>query len=159
MNSSAQRRTAISPILVPLRILVVDDSVPFGDLAVALLGREPLVEVAGVARNGGEALEAIASLKPDLVLMDVQMKPMGGLTAATLISWVFPGTRVVMMSSDDSPRLRAECASAGAAAFIHKTEFIRNFMVAVGPIASNVGRERKCPLRDSRAQATASRSR
>lgn len=153
MNSSAQCRTATLPTLVPLRILVVDDSVPFGDLAAALLGREPFVEVVGLAHNGRDALKAVAALKPDVVLMDVQMKPMSGLTAATVMSWVFPGTHVVMMSSDDSPRLRAECAAAGAKAFIHKTEFIRNFLVAVGPIARDVVRERKCPLRDARITA------
>jgi CheY-like chemotaxis protein len=118
-----------------LRILVVDDSAPFGDLAAALLTREPCVNVVGVVRSGAEALNAVAMDRPDVVLMDVQMSPMSGLTAAALVSWLFPETQVVMMSTDDSPRLRAECTASGAVAFIHKPDFISEFLVAVGPVA------------------------
>lgn len=135
MNSVAQCRTVKPSQPRPLRILVVDDSVPFGDLAAALLEREPSVNVVGVVRSGPEALEAVAVHRPDMVLMDVQMSPMSGLTAAALVSWMFPETQVVMMSTEDSPRLRAECAASGAVAFIHKHDFVSEFLVAVGPVA------------------------
>jgi two-component system, NarL family, invasion response regulator UvrY len=142
MRSSAQHRAAEAGMARSLRILIVDDSAPFGDLAAALLAREPLVELVGVARSGGEGLELTAALKPDLVLMDVQMSPMGGLTATALIGWLFPRSRVVMMSTEDAPRLRAQCAAAGAQAFIHKSNFIAEFLVAVAPVARE-GRTRQ----------------
>lgn len=135
MNSVTQCRTVKPMQPRSLRILVVDDSAPFGDLAAALLAREPCVNVVGVVRSGAEALEAVAVDRPDVVLMDVQMSPMSGLTAAALIGWLFPETQVVMMSSDDSPRLRAECTASGAVAFIHKPDFISEFLVVVGPVA------------------------
>lgn len=151
MKTSPQRGPERMVNVTPLRILVVDDSHSFGDLAAALLDREPCAEVVGVARSGAEALELVVSQKPDLVLMDVQMKPMSGLTASALIWWLFPETRVVMMSTEDSPRLRADCAASGAEAFIHKSAFISEFFTAVGPIARDVVRER----RTVRVRATA----
>jgi DNA-binding NarL/FixJ family response regulator len=133
MNSVTQCRTVKPSQRRSLRILVVDDSAPFGDLAAALLEREPSVNVVGVVRSGAAALDAVAVHRPDVVLMDVQMSPMSGLTAAALVWWLFPETQVVMMSTEDSPRLRAECAASGAVAFIHKHDFVSEFLVAVGP--------------------------
>ena len=163
MNTSPQRGPKQMPIvippIVPLRVLVVDDSRSFGDLAVALLEREPSVDVVGIARSGAEALESVVALQPDVVLMDVQMSPMSGLTAASLIRWMFPQSSVVMMSSDDSPRLRAECVASGAAAFIHKPQFIAEFLTAVGPIVRDVVSRRRFAVeiaaRNQRAVATA----
>jgi DNA-binding NarL/FixJ family response regulator len=70
--------------------------------------------------------------------MDVHMSPMGGLTAAALIGWLFPQSRVVMMSTDDSPRLRAECAASGAAAFINKSSLIADVSKLLGPITRDL---------------------
>jgi len=142
IRTSIQRKPAAVANVAMLRILVVDDSQPFGDLAAALLKREPCAKVVGVARSGAEALETVASMKPDVVLMDVEMRPVGGLTTSILVRWLFPETHVVMMSTDDSPRLRAECLASGAEAFIHKPTFIADFFLAVGPIAREVVRGR-----------------
>jgi chemotaxis response regulator CheB len=141
VKAAVQGRIVELPLVPSLRIVVVDDSCSFGDLAAALLEREPCIEVIGVARSGRDAMEMVARKKPDVVLMDVQMSPMSGLTAAALLSWLF-STRVVMMSSDDSPRLRAECTAAGAQAFIHKPSFISDFLIAVGPVARKVAHDR-----------------
>lgn len=158
MNTSLQRGPDRTPTVSPLRILVVDDSASFGDLAAALLEREPCAEVVGVARSGAQALEMVLSTKPDLVLMDVNMSPMSGLTASALIFWLFPQIRVVLMSTDDSPRLRAECTACGAEGFIHKASFISEFFTAVGPIARDVLRDRLTllPVAKCAALATAS---
>jgi DNA-binding NarL/FixJ family response regulator len=137
---------------------VVDDSTSFGDLAAALLEREPCAEVVGVARSGAQALEMVVTNEPELVLMDVNMSPMSGLTASALICWLFPETRVVLMSTDDSPRLRADCTASGAEGFIHKAAFISDFFTAVGPIARDVLRDRftLMPVAKAAALATAS---
>jgi two-component system, NarL family, invasion response regulator UvrY len=160
MNTSLQRGPKEAPNflteIAPLTILVVDDSRSFGDLAAALLELEPCTHVVGQARSGAEALEKIVSLHPDVVLMDVQMTPMGGLTAAALIGWLFPQSHVVMMSSDDSPRLRAECAASGATAFIHKSSFIADFFQAIGPIArEQTNQQRALAKRDQQMRALA----
>lgn len=63
----------------PLRVLVVDDERPARLRLEDLLRRQPGVEIAGTARNGALAVEAIRTLNPDLVFLDVQMPVMTGL--------------------------------------------------------------------------------
>jgi two-component system LytT family response regulator len=65
--------------LQPLRVLVVDDEKPARLRLEDLLRRQPAVEIAGTARNGALAVEAIRALHPDLVFLDVQMPVMSGL--------------------------------------------------------------------------------
>ena len=63
----------------PLRVLVVDDERPARLRLEDLLRRQPGVKIAGTARNGALAVEAIRTLHPDLVFLDVQMPVMSGL--------------------------------------------------------------------------------
>jgi DNA-binding NarL/FixJ family response regulator len=81
------------------------------------------VSVVGEAANGVEALERVAELSPDLVLMDVQMPRMNGISAARIIARNYPEATVVLMSGDDSPELRAQAEACGAHTFIHKPKF------------------------------------
>lgn len=69
----------------PLRVLLADDERPARRFLARLLASFPVVEIAGEAANGREALELIEELKPDLALMDLQMPELGGLDAARLL--------------------------------------------------------------------------
>jgi two-component system chemotaxis response regulator CheB len=64
---------------VPIRVLVADDSAVMRSLLRTALGASPRVELAGMAQDGREALEAIGRLDPDLVLLDLEMPRMNGL--------------------------------------------------------------------------------
>ncbi|MBV8113221.1 MAG: chemotaxis-specific protein-glutamate methyltransferase CheB [Silvibacterium sp.] len=64
---------------VPIRVLVADDSAVMRSLLRTAIGASPQVEVAGMAQDGREALEAIGRLDPDLVLLDLEMPRMNGL--------------------------------------------------------------------------------
>jgi two-component system, LytTR family, response regulator len=70
-------RSALEP--KRLRVLVVDDEPPGMKRLVRLLAEEPNVELVGTAENGAEAIEAIRSLRPDLVFLDIQMPGRTGL--------------------------------------------------------------------------------
>lgn len=83
----------------PIRTLVVDDTPDILQVICALLSTDDRIEIIGRATDGSEALEAVGSLRPDLVLMDVQMPIMDGLTAATLIRLKFPEASIVLMSA------------------------------------------------------------
>ncbi|MFZ0395463.1 MAG: response regulator, partial [Terracidiphilus sp.] len=61
------------------RVLIVDDSAVMRSLLRMVVGADPLLEVAGTAANGADAVEAVATLKPDLMLLDVEMPVMGGM--------------------------------------------------------------------------------
>ena len=120
---SPATRRKVAPSRRKIRVLVVDDSPVFLDVVCEILAREPGVEVVGRAEDGTEALHQVAALAPDLVLMDVEMPHMNGPTATVLLSAYFPSTKVVLMSAEDSVRLRLDCLASGARAFVWKTRF------------------------------------
>ncbi len=74
------------------------------------------------ASDGGEAVTACNTHRPDWVIMDWRMKPIDGLTATMHIKARFPATRVVLMSQDDDASLHREARRAGAEACILKED-------------------------------------
>jgi len=121
---------------LPVRTVVVDDSSTYRDFICTFLQRENLIEIVARANDGAEALQAVANLHPKLVLMDVNMPRMNGLEAAVLLTERCPGTKIVLMSADESPCLREACHECGADAFVPKTRFIEEFAMILGEIFS-----------------------
>jgi len=85
-----------------------------------MLEGEPDLEVVGEAVNGRHALELCRQLRPDVVLMDVRMPEMDGLTATREIKEEMPAISVLMVSAYESEDYRREAASVGAAGYILK---------------------------------------
>jgi chemotaxis response regulator CheB len=106
-----------------IRTVVVDDSPTFLQVACDLLELDPAIDVVARAGKGGEAIEIVMKTKPDMVLMDVNMPYLDGLTLAWFFAHRFPSARVVLMSSDESLELRKACEEAGAFDFVHKENF------------------------------------
>jgi two-component system chemotaxis response regulator CheB len=80
------------------RVLVVDDSVVCRRLVASILAGEEGVEVVGTAPNGRIALDKIAQLAPDVVILDIEMPEMDGLTALAQIRRDHPRVKVIMFS-------------------------------------------------------------
>ena len=114
-----------------IRTVVVDDSETFLQVACELLELDPLVDLIARADKGGEAIETVMKLKPDLVLMDVHMPYLDGLTLAWFFAQRFPTARVVLMSTDNTPELREACEQSGALDFVHKENFREEFRTAL----------------------------
>jgi CheY-like chemotaxis protein len=110
-----------------IRTVVVDDSVTFLQVACELLDLDPLIDLIARAGKGGEAIETVMKLQPDLVLMDVHMPYLDGLTLSWFFTHRFPSARIVLMSTDESPELREACEAAGAFDFVHKENFRKEF--------------------------------
>jgi CheY-like chemotaxis protein len=110
-----------------IRTVVVDDSVTFLQVACELLDLDPLIDLIARAGKGGEAIETVMKLQPDLVLMDVHMPYLDGLTLSWFFTHRFPSARIVLMSTDESPELREACEAAGAFDFVHKENFREEF--------------------------------
>jgi len=110
-----------------IRTVVVDDSPDFLEITCDLLGLNPLLDVVARAEKGSAAMEAVLKYDPDLVLMDVHMPYLDGLTIASFFTGRFPAIRVVLMSSEDTPELRSACKSSGAVAFVYKPNFRQEF--------------------------------
>jgi DNA-binding NarL/FixJ family response regulator len=86
---------------LPVRILIVDDHPVARDAIRALLTRYSL-HVCGEAQNGSEAIKLVAELKPEIVLLDVNMPVMDGLSAAREIRRIAPGTILVFLTVHES---------------------------------------------------------
>lgn len=106
------------------RTLVVDDSATILHAICALLEHSNLVEIAGRAESGQQAIDAVLELKPELVLMDADMPGMSGLRAALVLSQMAPKTEIILMSMDTSEQFRSACGGCGANAVIYKPRFL-----------------------------------
>jgi DNA-binding NarL/FixJ family response regulator len=96
----------------PARVVVADDQTVVREGIVMLLGLLPGIEVVGSAGDGDEAVELVAALAPDVVLMDLRMPRCDGVEATRRIRAEHPGTQVVVLTTyadDESlfPALRA----------------------------------------------------
>lgn len=87
--------------LNPIHVLIVDDSAMARDLMREILSGIPDINVAGEARNGLEAVNMAATLKPDIITMDIEMPVMGGLEAIEKIMAAGPVPILVVTSHND----------------------------------------------------------
>lgn len=103
-----------------IRVLVVDDQAIVREGIRSMLALEPDITVSGEAANGYEALQQVATQPPDLVLMDVRMPEMDGLTALERIKALAPRTSVLMLTLYDDPDYLLRAVVAGAAGYVLK---------------------------------------
>ena len=89
------------------------------------------MEVVGEAVNGRHALELCRRLRPDLVLMDVRMPEMDGLSATRTIKEEMPQIRILVVSAYESEDYRREAENAGAAGYVLKDADAHQLLGAV----------------------------
>ena len=121
-----------------IRMAVVDDSPDFLDVVCGLLELEDFIKIVGTATDGSGAIQAASDLHPDVILMDVQMPYMNGLTTALLLSQHFPEIKVILMSADESLQTRIACQSSGARAFVYKPAFRTQFFSALEKVYNHI---------------------
>ena len=109
--------------MADVRVLIVDDQLPFREASRMVVEMTDGFEVAAEAVNGEQAVEMARALGPDLVLMDVQMPGIDGLEATRRIRELEKPPHVVVMSTHESGDYQETSLRAGAAAFIAKSEF------------------------------------
>ena len=101
-------------------VLLVDDQEMFRDLARSVLERGEDYRVIGEAAGGIEAIKMTGELRPDLVVMDIQMPDMGGIEATREIVSSHPGTQIVLMSMGSDSEYPALVRAIGANGFLTK---------------------------------------
>lgn len=103
-----------------IRILLVDDQAILCQVLQTWLERESDLEVVGTAHDSQTAIEQVETLKPDIVLLDIQMPGMDGIAATQIICQRFPETKVIVLSGYDSDTYLSNAIRAGAKGYLLK---------------------------------------
>jgi DNA-binding NarL/FixJ family response regulator len=103
-----------------IRVLVADDQTLVREGLVTLLGLIPGIEVAGVARDGEEAIELAARIRPDVVLMDLRMPRLDGVEATRRLVAARPTPRVVVLTTYADDESIFAALQAGALGYLTK---------------------------------------
>lgn len=106
--------------MAPIRVLIADDHALLRAGVRALLLAIPNIEVVGEANDGRDALDLVATLKPDLLLMDIAMPNMNGLAAAEHVTTSFPDVRIIILSMHAKEELVGQAIRAGASGYLLK---------------------------------------
>src|SRR5438093_12517440 len=104
----------------PVRVMVVDDSSSTRTMLREALSMDGSIEVVGEAGGGLEAVTRAGDLKPDVVLMDVRMPDMDGVTATKSIISESPATKIVALTWSDDPATVRDMLTAGAIGYVVK---------------------------------------
>ncbi|MCC6960588.1 MAG: response regulator transcription factor [Dehalococcoidia bacterium] len=124
--------------MAPTRILIVDDERPIRRGLLLRLRAEPDIDVVGEAPDGLSAIDCARRLKPDLILMDVRMPGLDGLSAAARILADDPGVRVIFLTMHDDARVRAEAKRLGAAGVVGKQMIDEELVATIRTVAANI---------------------
>lgn len=121
-----------------IRVVLADDQSMVRDGLAALLSAAPDIEVVGEAADGEQAITLAHELAPDVVVMDVRMPVMNGLTATGKIVSADPdvGPRVLMLTTFDLDEYVYEALGLGASGFLLKDASAQDLMSAVRVVAS-----------------------
>lgn len=125
-----------------IRVLLVDDHVLFRKGLASLMALRSELEVVGEASDGAEALAKARELRPDLVLMDINMPGTNGLEATRLIRAELPDLRVVMLTVSEQEEDLYEAIKSGAQGYLLKNlrpeslfEMVQDAMRGEAPIS------------------------
>lgn len=114
-----------------IRLLIVDDQELMRDGLVTILDRQDDITVVGAAADGKDALQQARESDPDVILMDVQMPNMDGVTAAGILGEEFPECRVVMLTTFDDEEYIVGALQAGAVGYVLKNTPVDDLAGAV----------------------------
>jgi two-component system, NarL family, response regulator DevR len=103
-----------------IRLLIVDDHEMVREGLKAMLSAEPDFTIVGEASSAEQALDAVARLRPDVVLLDVRLPGASGIEVCRAVTERFPECAVIFLTTFTDDSLVAQCIQAGARGFIVK---------------------------------------
>lgn len=121
------------------RVLVVEDQRTLADALEIGINAQPDLQCVAAVHTVDEALHALATGDPDLVLMDVHLPGTDGIEGTRRVRAAHPTTRVLILTADATPQLLAAAAAAGAAGFLGKDTAFTDILAAIrSPIEGKI---------------------
>ena len=121
-----------------INILLVDDQALLCEVLKTWLDVEEDLIVAGVAHDGQEAIAKVEELRPDIVLMDIDMPKMDGLSATKLVCQHFPETKVIVLSGHDDDAYLNKSLQSGAMGYLLKNTTAEELVLKIRSVYDNV---------------------
>ena len=117
--------------LSPIRILVVDDFEGWRRQVRLLFQARPQWQVIAEVSDGSEAVQKVADLKPDLIVLDIGLPKLNGIEAARGMRHLSPTSTIVFLSLNNDPDVVRAALSTGALGYVHKTDVQRDLLPAI----------------------------
>ena len=114
-----------------IKIFLVDDRHLMREGIKAILKDEPKIEIVGMAKDGIDAIAQVQYLKPDIVLLDIEMPKMDGISVTRHISQFLSGTKVIILSSHGDRSYISEALEAGASSYLLKDSLVKDLKRAI----------------------------
>ncbi|MES2871320.1 MAG: response regulator transcription factor [Pseudomonadota bacterium] len=118
-----------------LKAMIVDDH-PFIRSTVKMILKGEQFEVVAEADNGADAVQRAREYKPDLILLDISMPKLDGLTVLSRLSALSPGLKIIVLTSLCPAFYSRRCMKAGAAAYVSKTDDLNELVRAISVVMS-----------------------
>ena len=119
------------PVQNVIRVLIVDDITDTRENIKRMLQFDSLIEVVGMARSGREAIDLSNQVKPDVIITDINMPDMDGITATETIRRKLPYVQIVILSVQNDPNYMRRAMQAGVRDFLTKPPAIEDLTAAV----------------------------
>lgn len=130
-SGTKEKSSGVDKTLGRIRTLVVDDSpVAVGAIQLLLENRRGL-EIVGFAEDGEKGVTQAEDLKPDLILMDLQMPRLDGLNAIRLIRGFMEDVRIIVVTFIHGDEIQKECRKMGADGFVVKDRLYQDLIYEI----------------------------
>ena len=120
-----------------IRVILADDHHLVRKGLRSLLEKEEGIQVVGEAQDGQEALDLVAALSPEVIVMDIAMPGLNGLQAAERVSSSYPETRVIILSMHRSSTLVQRALRSGVRGYLLKDSITEELLLAIRAAAQN----------------------
>jgi two-component system invasion response regulator UvrY len=117
-----------------IQLIIVDDHFHVREAWSWVLGQVPGINVIAQCANGQEAIEAATRLQPDVMLMDINMSPMGGIEATRIIRARFPRIKIIGISVQVERSYVNEMLRSGASGYVTKNSSSQEMIIAIDEV-------------------------
>jgi DNA-binding NarL/FixJ family response regulator len=121
-----------------IQVMVVEDFKPFREFLCSRLEQKPELQVICEVSDGLEAVQKTVELKPDLILLDIDLPTLNGIEAARRICGLAPEVKIIFVTQEISAEVVQEIMRMGAWGYVHKAHAGRDVQLAIDAVLSGI---------------------